>query len=469
MTATALASIDADSLAALRAILGPTGLRDGEAAAALDPGIDKANLDAGVVALPATAAEAAKVVALCHNRKIPIVTLGGRTGLASAGVSLPGQLVLLTTRLNRINAIDVAAGTADVEPGVTLAALAAAAALHGLTPAIDLGARDSCTIGGMIGTNAGGMEAHRHGPMRRRVLGLEVVLPDGSVLSDLKSVLKNNEGYDLKQLFIGAEGTLGVVTRAILKLEPDPGERAIAFCHVADADAAIAVLARLKRLPGGVLLTRAEIMWREHVDLTAKANGLAHLRVPARATASVIFEAASHEPGAAQAALESALGAALEADAGLIDVLLPKNARETRDIWHIREDWAVTRAFPHGIHFDISVPLARIGGYVAGLRAAVTAYNRDFNLFAIGHLADGNLHISVNTDHPIPEHAEAIGDRVYAGLREMGGSISAEHGIGLTKRRALERFGDPVKLALMRTVKRALDPDGLMNPGKVVC
>jgi len=216
------------------------------------------------------------------------------------------------------------------------------------------------------------------------------------------------------------------------------------------------------------VLTRAEIMWREHVDLTAKANGLAHLCVPAGATASVIFEAASHEPGAAQVALETALSAALEADLGLIDVLLPKNAKETRDIWHIREDWAVTRAFPHGIHFDISVPLARVNGYLAALRDKVAAYNPEFNVFAISHLADGNLHVSVNADRPIPEHAEAIGDLVFAGLREMGGSISAEHGIGLMKRAALERFGDPVKLALMRTVKCALDPDGLMNPGKVV-
>ena len=468
---TATGSTNLEFLAQLGKLLGPTGLRSGEAVTELDPGVEKRNLDAGLVALPATTAEVAAVMTLCHAHGVPIVPLGGRTGLAGAGISKPSELVLLTSRMNRIHEIDPAAGTATVEPGVVLSVLATAAAGHGLNPGIDLGARDSCTIGGLIGTNAGGMEAHRHGTMRRRVLGLEVVLPDGRVLNDMASVLKNNEGYDLKQLFVGAEGTLGVVTRAVLKLEPDPGERAVAYCHLTDARAAVGLLQRLKQLRGGVILTRAEIMWREHVDFTAKANRLDHLCAPDGAGVTVIFEAASPEQGAAQEALETVLGAALEdtgAAPGLIDVLLPKNAKETRDVWHIREDWAVSRAFPHDIHFDISVPLARIEAYMRGLREKLTAYDRSLDLFTLGHLADGNLHVTVNADRPIPEHAEAAANMVYTGLREMGGSISAEHGIGVNKRAGLERFGDPVKLALMRAVKRALDPEGLMNPGKVV-
>jgi FAD/FMN-containing dehydrogenase len=455
----------------LRALLGPSGLREGDALAELNPGIDLRNLDAGIAALPANTAEVAAVVSLCHQHKIPIVPLGGRTGLAAAGVSHPGELVLLTHRMNRIAEIDPAAGTATVDAGVVLSALAAAVAPHGLYPAIDLGARDSCTIGGMIGTNAGGMEAHRHGTMRRRVLGLEVVMPNGLVLNDMKAVLKNNEGYDLKQLFIGAEGTLGVVTCAVLQLEQDPGERAAAYCHMTDAAAAVALLARLKRLPGGVILSRAEIMWREHVDLTAKANGLDNLAMPKGACVTVIFEAASLEPGLAASALEGALGAAMEeaGGAGLVDVLMPKNTKETRDVWHIREDWAVTRAYPHGLHFDISVPLARIEGYMRALQAAVREMGLGFNLFVLGHLADGNLHVTVNAQgRPIPEMGPPVADAVYAGLHAMGGSISAEHGIGLNKRAGLEKFGDPVKLAMMLVVKRAVDPVGLMNPGKVL-
>ena len=466
-----MTNLDQDTRARLRGLLGPSGYREGEALAALDPGIEPGNFIAGVAALPTSTAEVAAVVALCAKRKIPIVPLGGRTGLAKAGLSEPGQLVLLTSRMNRIIEIDPAAGVATVEPGVTLAALAAAAAPHGLTPGIDLAARDSCTIGGMIGTNAGGMEAFRHGPMRRRVLGLEVVMPNGEVFSDLKSIIKNNEGYDIKQLFIGAEGTLGVVTRAVLKLESDPGIRSAALCHMRDAAAAVALLHRLSRLPGGAQLTRAEILWRTHMNMTAEANGLRHLCAPETAGVSVIFEAASHQDGVAQEALESVLSDVLageESNTGLIDVLMPKNEKEVRDIWKVREDWAVDRAFPRGLWFDISVPLVRIDTYMRTLAHRLKSLDPILQLFCIAHLADGNLHVTVNAPRPIPEHADAVAALVYDGLREMGGSLSAEHGIGLSRRAALERYGDPVKLAAMRAVKKALDPDGLMNPGKVV-
>ena len=460
-------AIDGETLGLLRGILGPQGVRIGDTLAALDPGVEKRNLDAGVAALPASTAEVAAVLALCNARGIGVVTLGGRTGLAGGGVSVPGELVLLTARLNRQIDIDAAAGTATVEAGVTLSALAEAAALHGLAPGIDLGARDSCTIGGLISTNAGGMDAFRHGPMRRRVLGLEAVLAGGRVLSDLTAVVKNNEGYDIKQLFIGAEGTLGVVTRAVLKLEPDPGERALACCFAADAGVALVLLNRLRSL-GGAMLTRAEIMWREHTNFTAGALGLPHLCAPAGAEVAVIFEAASHQPGLARERLEAALGLALEAVQGLLDVLMPKSEAEVRDIWRVREDWAVDRAFPNGLNFDVSVPLAALDDYMRGLCERVRALDPSLQLWCLGHLADGNLHVTVNTDHIITERLGELEPLIYARLREIGGSISAEHGIGLTKKAALERYGDPVKLAVMRAVKQALDPKGVMNRGKVV-
>jgi FAD/FMN-containing dehydrogenase len=447
-------------------ILGPSGVRWGEALSAIDPGIEKRNLDSGLAVLPTTTNEVAAVLALCHQERVPIVPLGGRTGLAQAGVSKPGDLVLLTTRLNHILEIDADASTATVETGVPLGTLAKAAAEYGLIPAIDLGARDSCTIGGLMSTNAGGMEAFRFGPMRRRVLGLEVVLADGSVLTDMKKVIKNNEGYDLKQLFIGAEGTLGVITKAVLKLEPDPGERALAYCHLVDAASAIALLAKLRRLPRAEL-TRAEIIWREHANLTATANGLGHLCAPDEASVVVLFEAASNEPGSAREALESELSAALEGP-GLVDVILPKNERETREIWKIREDWAVDRAFPRGLWYDISVPLGQLDAYMQRLRARIKALDASLRVFTLAHLADGNLHVTVNSDIPITDRASEVTPLVFDGLREMGGSISAEHGIGLGRREALASFADPVKLALMRTVKTALDPRGIMNPGKIL-
>ncbi len=460
-------SIDGGTLQRLRGILGPQGVRTGDALAALDPGIEKRNLDAGVAVLPAKTSEVAQVLALCNERGIAVVPQGGRTGIAGGGISAAGELILLTTRLNRQIEIDAVAGTATVEAGVTLSVLAAAAAKHGLAAAIDLGARDSCTVGGLISTNAGGMDAFRHGPMRRRVLGIEAVLADGRVLSDLSAVVKNNEGYDVKQIFIGAEGTLGVVTRAVLKLEPDPGERALAYCFAADAGVALALLNRLRSL-GGAILTRAEIMWREQADFTAKALGLEHLRVPEGAGVTIIFEAASHQPGLARERLEAALGAALEEVPGLLDVLMPKSEAEARDVWRVREDWAVGRAYPNGLNFDVSVPLAAVDGYMRRLRAQIEALDPTLRLWCLGHLADGNLHLTVTADRPIAERMDAVAPLIYRGLRELGGSISAEHGIGLTKRAALEEYGDPVKLSVMRAVKRALDPKGLMNPGKVV-
>ena len=211
----------------LRAIVGPRGVRTGEAAMQLDPGFDLRNLGAGIEVAPADAEATARVVACCAAAGIAIVPQGGRTGLAGGGVSAPGQIVLSTARLDRILALDPLGGTATVEAGVRLAAIETAAAEHGLTVGIDLGARDSATIGGIISTNAGGIEAFRNGVMRRRVLGLEAAMPDGTLFSELKRVGKANEGYDLKQLLIGAEGTLGVVTKAVLELLPAPDRKSV--------------------------------------------------------------------------------------------------------------------------------------------------------------------------------------------------------------------------------------------------
>jgi FAD/FMN-containing dehydrogenase len=462
--------IDFPCLALLSSILGPDGLRTGERAAAIDPGIDSRNLRAGVVALPATTEETIQVVRLCREHHIPIVPIGGRTGLAGGGVSRPGELVLLTSRLNDEVRIDPAAGTAVAGPGVTLSVLAKAAADHGLTPAIDLGARDSCTIGGLVSTNAGGMEAFRHGTMRRRVLGLEAVLPDASHFHDMTEVLKSNEGYDLKQLFIGAEGTLGIVTRAVLKLEADPGERSVGYCHCSDAAAALRLLNHLRghlHRRSGALLTRAEFMWANHVRVAAEALGLPYLAAPAEAAITVIFEAASPTADAAREAIEAELGSALEAP-GLIDVLLPKNDKEARDIWRLREDWSVDRVFPGGLWYDISVPLGRLDDYMRRLEARLAAHDPAIGLYAIGHLADGNVHVTINSKKPVKDRAAELSPFVYEGLKDMGGSFSAEHGIGLEKREALATYGDPVKLDCMRRIKRLLDPDNIMNPGKVV-
>ena len=372
----------------------------------------------------------------------------------------------MTSRLTIIRALDPLGGFAEVEAGVTLAALDDAAAGHGLSAGIDLGARGSCTIGGMIGTNAGGMEAFRYGTMRQRVLGLEAVLPGGRIMRDLTRVTKANAGYDLKQLFIGSEGTLGVVTAAVIKLEPVWPARATALVGALDATRAVTLFRRLQRLPGAEL-THAELMWRPHVLINAREAGRDGLAAFSSAPVFVMFEVGSDSEDACRAALETGLSAAIEASE-IDNAILAKSEDERRAIWHLREHWGVDRVYPGGLWFDVSVPLSGLAAYTEALQARLASHDPALGLYMIGHLGDGNLHVTVNSDHPILERYGEVSTLVYAGLAEIGGSFSAEHGIGLEKKAALAKLADPGKLALMKSIKKTIDPNGIMNPGKVI-
>ncbi|MGH6718849.1 MAG: FAD-binding oxidoreductase [Alphaproteobacteria bacterium] len=457
-----------ERLAELGAIVGERGLRSGERVAELDPGIDAGNLGAGVVVAPGSTPEVAAVLRWANGHGIGVVTHGGRTGLARAAVSEPGQIVLQTARLDRIVALDADGGTAIVEAGVTLERLQQAVAQHGLSVGIDLSARGSATLGGMVSTNAGGLEAFRHGVTRHRVLGLEAVLPDGRVLDDLKLVIKANEGYDLKHLFIGAEGTLGVVTRIAFALVPLVARHATALVACGGAADAVKLFRRLRNAPDA-RLTACEAMWRTYVDVASRVLGLESLVAFApEAALLVILEVADDDTGGGSAALEAGLAAALEAGEAT-DAVIAKNEDERARIWRLREEsWAPERARPHGLWFDVSVPHGALDEYIRGVFARVRRIDPELDAFVIGHLGDGNLHISISAGRPMPEHEAAIADAIYEGLAGIGGSFSAEHGIGLEKRRALARFGSPAKLALMRAIKQAFDPNGVMNPGKVL-
>jgi FAD/FMN-containing dehydrogenase len=444
----------------LTAILGPGGVKIGAGVAAYDHGFDQTNLLAGLAALPRDTTQIAELLTYCNAVGLSVVPQGGRTGLSGAASSSDGQLILMMQAMSRIVAIDVVSQTAIVEAGCTLEALEAAVRGHGLTCGIDLGARGTATIGGMIATNAGGQEAFRFGPMRQRVLGLEVVLPDGRVMGDLTQVIKANGGYDVKQLFIGSEGTLGIVTRACLRLAPYDGEATTAFVAIDSLDKAIGLFRRLEALPNGRLL-RAEVMNARHVDVSVKDHGETALGRFAHQKECVIFEFTD------PTILEEELGRALE-DELIADALICKNEKERAAVWKIREDWAVDRAYPKGLWFDISVPLARLGQYVKGLSARLKSHNPDFQLFFIGHMGDGNLHVTVNAEYPITEHYKAVSKLVYEGLTEVGGFFSAEHGIGLEKRAALAEQSDPVRLTLMQDIKRLIDPNSIMNPNKVL-
>jgi len=440
-------------------------LRRGEAVAALNQGFHESNLDAGIVMFPENADEVCDVVKLCGKHGVSIIPHGGRTGLAGAGASQPGQLIVDMSRMNSTEEVDPVSGTVVAEAGATLQSVQERCAQYALTPGIDLAARGSATIGGMISTNAGGMEAFRCGVMRHRVLGLEAVMPDGTMFSDMTRVTKVNEGLDIKQLLIGAEGRLGIVTRAVLKLEALPKATATALASFATAGDAVQAFHHLRRVS---VLLRAEVMWRGYGDVVAADLGLENLLADFAGDVLVLFEVAGDDGVAVMDGIENALGVLLEGDA-MIHAVIAQNDRQAADFWRIREEsWVVERVWPGGLWYDVSVPLDRLDEYAQELAQRVSAISGDLHLSCMGHLGDGNLHITVAAPGGVTPDKKQVDNAVFAGLKQCGGSFSAEHGVGLEKMAALERHGDPGKLAAARAVKLALDPQNLMNPDKVL-
>ena len=417
------------------------------------------------MALPADPEQVSELLAACNTLSISIVPQGGRSGLAGAAAITPQQVILDTGQFNKIIDIDAVGGSVIVESGVKLETLEHAVNAHGLSCGIDLAARGSATIGGMVSTNAGGIEAFRNGIMRHHVLGLEVVLADGRIISDLKRVTKANEGYDIKQLFIGAEGTLGVVTKIALALSPQQKPTSTALVSCRDTAQAVSLFRQLHNKRQTQLLS-AEIMWPEYAHGVAKFLELQDT-LAFSDTANGVFvllETADN----ATLSLEDILTQLLEQEV-IDNALLAKNERERQAIWRIREDSGVIdNIYPHGLWFDMSVPLGHLATYTDDLFRKISQISPDLKLFLFAHLGDGNLHATISTDYPIEHLAEAIKAAVYDGLNVIGGSFSAEHGIGTEKRDALEKYTPKANLALMREIKQLFDPNCIMNPGKVL-
>ncbi|MET2825692.1 FAD-binding oxidoreductase [Mesorhizobium shangrilense] len=433
-----------------------------------DPGFDGRNFGASVLVRPRDTQGVAALVRFCAARGLSLVAQGGRTGLAGGAATQPGQVICDLGGLNKIEDIDPSARVAVVQAGTTLGVLQEALAVHGLDPGIDLAARGSATIGGMVSTNAGGIMAFRNGTMRHRVLGLEAVLPDGRIFSDLTRVLKTSAGYDLKHLFVGAEGTLGIVTRVAIRLEPVPGASATALVGVPDAASAQRIVRHFLSSTAA-RLTAAEILWQRFAAAMQRALGYVPGQLPLEAPCLLVLGLGADSIGAAQAALEDGLAAVWE-DAGIIDGLVATSQAQAEAIWRLREETGEIERMHHlPPSFDVSVPGGALDAYVQRIEAGLKKIDPSYAPYVFGHLADGNLHISINTDGPL-SHAvhEAIEDVLYEGLNEAGGSFSAEHGVGLEKRDAYERHADPVKQALARSIKEMLDPGNVMNPGKIV-
>ncbi|MCO1372529.1 FAD-binding oxidoreductase [Burkholderia multivorans] len=413
---------------------------------------------------PRSVDEVSRALALCTRLAQPVVPQGGLTGLARGAVALGGEVVLSMERFAGIDALDAAAGTLTVRAGTPLQVVQEAADAAGFTFGVDLGARGSCQIGGMLATNAGGTRAIRYGTMREQVLGLEAVLADGTVVSSMNRMLKNNAGYDLKQLFIGSEGTLGVVTRAVLRLHPKLAAPATALCRVRDYEAVVALWNRMRTLPE---LVSFEAMWPAFYDYVARHTPGVAAPFAADGGFAVLIECATSAPGRdARAALETALADAI--DAGLADdAALATSERQARDLWTLREGLAID-ALPNLVNFDVSLPTGDLGAFAARCDAALRARWPDIVCLFFGHVGDGNVHIGVSLAAMTDADADEIDRRTYAIVRQMGGSVSAEHGIGVLKRDYLAHTRSDSEIALMRTLKAALDPGGILNPGKVL-
>ncbi len=406
---------------------------------------------------PRTTEEMSAALRLCHAAGQPVIAQGGMTGLAGGGNPMGSEFVISLERFTGIEEVDTASATLTVKAGTPLETCQQAAAEAGLFLALDLGARGSCQIGGNLATNAGGIRVIRYGMAREQVLGLEAVLADGTVLSSMNRMLKNNAGYDLKHLFIGSEGTLGIITRAVLRLHPPPGEITTALCAVESYDDVVALLRRAQGTLGGVVAYEA--MWRDYFAFNAGALKLRFFA--AEHPFCVILESTSGAD-----AIEAFLAACLE-DGLIADGLIARSAREAREIWSVREGHPI-EALPNLLNFDVSLPIGRIGDYAEACTAALLKRWPAAHVSFYGHVGDSNVHICVSAPYAPGEDMHDVDDIVYGLLCNYAGSISAEHGIGTLKRDYLHLSRSREELALMRALKQALDPKGILNPGKVI-
>jgi len=418
------------------------------------------------VVRPASTAEVARVVELCAAQGVAIVPQGGNTGLSGGSVPTGKgrEIVLALGRMNRIRELDRLNDTITVEAGCVLANVQRAADEAGRLFPLSLAAEGSCQIGGNLSTNAGGVNVLRYGNAREQVLGLEVVLPDGRIWNGLRGLRKDNTGYDLKQLFLGAEGTLGIITAAVLRLHPKPSASATAWIALETSAAAMELLAFLHdRL--GERLSAFELLARNCVEaVLAFAPGTQDPLAKPHPWYVLVEIADSGEQQPLRERVEKTLMEAAERGA-LADAALAQSGEQARALWRIRE--TVPEAQFTNVKHDVSVPISKTAEFIERAAARLIARYPDVRIYAFGHVGDGNIHYNVGPERLVAERP-AVNRIVYDTVAELGGSISAEHGLGQLKRDEIHAHKSPLELELMRRLKQALDPKGLMNPGKVL-
>lgn len=407
---------------------------------------------------PRSTDEVARILALCHAASQSVVVHGGVTGIAGGAYAGADDLIVSLERMNRIVELDPISGTMTVEAGVPIEVVQTQAEAHGLFYPIDLGSKGSATVGGTIATNAGGNRVIRWGMTRQNLLGLEAVLPDGTVLSLLNRFIKNNTGYDLKQLFIGSEGTLGIVTRAVLKLVPKPTTQQVALVSLDSYGKVLDLLARARRLQQ---LSAFEVMWQDYYAVVAQ-DPARRLLDPSGAF-YVLIEAMGYDEAVDKPAFARLLEQAFEH--GLIlEAILASSGKQVEDIWRVREGSEIlVREMGPFISFDISVDIRRADEFVATVRAALASAFGEYRSVAFGHLGDSNIHIGVHIGPDTLDHTHAIESCVYRVLQGFGGALTAEHGVGTLKREFLPDHVPPAVLATMKKLRNAIDPSHIVN------
>lgn len=454
-------------LATLENIVGPNGLITGQdVAERSDSWPPRGGCRAKCVVRPASTREVSEVLRACHDKGQAVVTQGGRTGLVGGGRAQEDEIVLSLERMTSMQAVDRVNRTVTVDAGVPLQTVQEAAETAGLLFPLDLGARGSATIGGTLSTNAGGNGVIRYGMMREQVLGLEAVLADGTVISSMKDVIKNNTGYDLKQLYVGSEGTLGVITRAVLRLRPLPRSQNTALVAVPDFERLCDFLQAMDSGLGGTL-SAFEAMWNDFYSLIIGSGEKHGKPLETDSAFYVLLEATGGDPEGDAERFEKTLGEAME-DGLVTDAVIAKSRQQRHDLWGIRDDveGLFEELFPP-LSFDVSLAVQDMAAYVNEVREGLHARWSEARMVTFGHLGDGNIHLGIGVGSLEPEQVHGVESIVYGALEHRGGIVSAEHGIGFEKKPWLRLSRSPEEIDLMRTIKKALDPDNLLNPGRI--
>ncbi len=424
-------------------------------------------LKARCVLMPISTEEVSAILKICYHHNLPVVVHGGLTNLVGGTETQGDEVVISTERLNVIEEIDEASRTITVGAGVILEHIHEATKAKNLLFPLTFGAKGSAQIGGIIATNAGGLRVLKYGMTRQLVLGLEVVLADGTVINAMKKIIKDNSGYDVKQLFIGAEGTLGVITKAILKLEEAPSSRNAAYVAFNDYDH---VVAFLKYMDGHLAgkLSAFELIWKNSYEQMTSTSDAVRPPLPYAYAYYVLIESLGSNIQQDQQDFQNLLEQALEQNM-ILDAVIAQSPSDVDWFFRIREDVNNLVDFmKHDQHFDISLPVPLIGDYIAARYNSLAQIAGVEQIYAFGHVADGNIHFMIGKSTLSMDLKKQIDHCIYDGLQEIGGSVSAEHGIGLHKKAYLNISRTDAEIAVMHLLKNKLDPKGILNPGKIL-